>query len=49
MFAFDMFCSLIVAVCNLFLPIVSRNIIDDYIPDKNIRMIFIWHSRQFCC
>ncbi|MBO4868892.1 MAG: ABC transporter ATP-binding protein [Clostridia bacterium] len=42
MFAFDMFCSLIVAVCNLFLPIVSRNIIDDYIPDKNIRMIFIW-------
>ncbi|MBP5206892.1 MAG: ABC transporter ATP-binding protein [Clostridia bacterium] len=42
MFAFDMFCSLIVAVCNLFLPIVSRSIIDDYIPDKNVKMIFIW-------
>ena len=41
-FAFDMFCSLVVAVCDLFLPVVSRSIIDDYIPDKNIRMIFIW-------
>ncbi|MBQ1898708.1 MAG: ABC transporter ATP-binding protein, partial [Ruminococcus sp.] len=41
-FAFDMFCSLIVAVCDLFLPVVSRSIIDDYIPDKNIKMIFIW-------
>ena len=37
-----MFCSLVVAVCDLFLPVVSRSIIDDYIPDKNIRMIFIW-------
>lgn len=41
-FAFDMFCSLIVAVCDLFLPVVSRSIIDDYIPDKNVRMVFIW-------
>ena len=40
-FIFDMFCSLVVALCDLLLPVVSRSIIDDYIPDKNIRMIFI--------
>ena len=42
MFIFDMFCALAVAVCDLFLPVVSRSIIDDYIPDKNLKSIFIW-------
>lgn len=37
-----MCCALVVALCDLFLPVVSRSIIDDYIPDKNIKMIFIW-------
>ncbi|MBR6921420.1 MAG: ABC transporter ATP-binding protein [Clostridia bacterium] len=41
-FIFDMCCALVVALCDLFLPVVSRSIIDDYIPDKNIKMIFIW-------
>lgn len=41
-FIFDMCCSLVVAVCDLFLPVVSRSIIDEYIPDKNVRMVFIW-------
>ena len=41
-FIFDMCCSLVVALCDLLLPVVSRSIIDDYIPDKNIKMIFIW-------
>ena len=41
-FIFDMCCALVVALCDLFLPIVSRSIIDNYIPDKNIKMIFIW-------
>ena len=41
-FIFDMCCSLVVAVCDLFLPVVSRSIIDEYIPDKNVKMVFIW-------
>ena len=41
-FIFDMFCSLLVAVCDLFLPVVSRSIIDDYIPAANIKAVFIW-------
>lgn len=41
-FIFDMCCSLVVALCDLLLPVVSRSIIDDYVPDKNVRMIFIW-------
>ena len=41
-FIFDMCCALVVALCDLFLPVVSKSIIDNYIPDKNIKMIFIW-------
>ena len=37
-----MCCALVVALCDLLLPVVSRNIIDEYIPDKNIKIVFIW-------
>ncbi|MBO4422074.1 MAG: ABC transporter ATP-binding protein, partial [Clostridia bacterium] len=42
MFIFDMICSLVVAICDLFLPVVSRNIIDDYIDNDKVRTVFIW-------
>ena len=37
-----MICALVAAGCDLVYPVVSRNIINTYIPDKNIRLILTW-------
>ncbi len=42
MFFLDMSASLLLAVCDLFFPMITRSIINDYIPDRNIRMMIIW-------
>ena len=42
LFVFDMVCALVAAGCDLVYPVVSRNIINTYIPDKNIRLILTW-------
>ena len=42
LFVFDMICALVAAGCDLVYPVVSRNIINTYIPDKNIRLIMTW-------
>ena len=34
--------ALVAAGCDLVYPVVSRNIINTYIPDKNIRLILTW-------
>lgn len=42
LFIFDLFCALIVAVCNLFMPAITQNIINIYVPNKDFQLIFIW-------
>lgn len=42
LFLLDMFCALIVACCDLFYPIIAKNIINDYVPNRNIRLFIIW-------
>lgn len=42
LFAIDMACAFIVAVCDLFYPIIAGNIIDDYVPNQNLRLLLIW-------
>ena len=42
LFVFDMICAVVAAGCDLVYPVVSRNIINTYIPDKNIRLILTW-------
>ena len=37
-----MVCALVASACDLVYPVVSRNIINTYIPDKNIRLILTW-------
>lgn len=41
LFLIDIFCALIVAICNLVYPEVAGKIVDQYVPDKNIKMILI--------
>ncbi|MBO5213663.1 MAG: ABC transporter ATP-binding protein [Clostridia bacterium] len=42
MFFIDMVCALFVAVCNLIYPYLAKDIINVYVPEKNLRMILIW-------
>ncbi len=41
-FALDMLCALGVALCNLIYPKLTGEIIDNYIPNKNIKFILIF-------
>lgn len=42
LFTLDMICALIVAACDLFFPFISGNIIDIYIPNKELRLMLVW-------
>ncbi len=42
LFLFDMFCSLLIAGCDLFYPMITKNIINDYVPNRNLRFLLIW-------
>ena len=42
LFLIDMLCALIVAICDLFYPIIARNIINDYVPNQNLRLLLTW-------
>ena len=42
LFAFDMFCSFLIALTDLFYPIVTKNIINVYVPDRNLRLVLTW-------
>lgn len=42
LFALDMGCAFIVAVCDLFFPMITGNIIDIYVPNRQIRLLIMW-------
>lgn len=42
LFAFDMFCSFIIALTDLFYPLITKNIINDYVPNRKLNLVLIW-------
>ena len=42
LFFLDIFCAFLIAVCNLFYPFITQNIINYYVPNKNLELILIW-------
>ncbi len=42
LFLFDMVCATVAACCDLMYPVISRNIINTYIPDHNLQLILTW-------
>ena len=42
LFFADMVCAFLVAVADLFYPMIAQRIIDDYVPNRNLRMLLIW-------
>ncbi|MEG2706210.1 MAG: ABC transporter ATP-binding protein [Erysipelotrichaceae bacterium] len=39
LFTLDMIAAFFVAVCDLFYPMITRNMLNDYIPNKNIKLL----------
>lgn len=42
LFAIDMACAFAVACGDLFYPIIARNIVNKYVPNRQLRLIVIW-------
>jgi len=42
LFMFDMFCSFLIALTDLFYPIITKNIINVYVPNRQLRLVLIW-------
>ncbi len=42
LFFLDMACAVLVSLCNLIYPYLAKDIINVYVPDKNLKMILIW-------
>lgn len=41
-FITDMICAFTVSLCDLFYPMITRNIINDYVPNQNFRLLITW-------
>ena len=42
LFIIDMLCALAVAVADLCYPMITKNIINDYVPNQNLRLLLVW-------
>ena len=44
LFYIDMLCALIISACNMFYPIIAKDIINVYVPERDMRRLVLW-----CC
>ena len=42
LFCIDLICSFLISVCNMFYPMIARNIMNDYVPNQNLRLLIVW-------
>ncbi len=42
LFFIDLICSFMISVCNMFYPMIARNIMNDYVPNENLRLLITW-------
>ena len=42
LFLFDLICSFTISACNMFYPMIARNIMNDYVPNENLRLLITW-------
>lgn len=42
LFLLDLVCSFMISVCNMFYPMIARNIMNKYVPDQNLRLLIVW-------
>ena len=41
-FITDMICAFIMAICDLFYPMITRNIINIYVPNQQLQLMITW-------
>lgn len=37
-----MFCSFVIATCNMFYPMVAREVMNNFVPNRNLNLIIVW-------
>ena len=42
LFIMDLICSFSISVCNMFYPMIARNIMNDYVPNHNLQLLITW-------
>lgn len=42
LFVLDLICSFTISVCNMFYPMIARNIMNDFVPNGNLRLLVVW-------
>ncbi len=42
LFIADLVCALLLAICDLVYPMITRNMLNEYIPQNQIRLLLIW-------
>ncbi len=42
MFILDMVCSLLIAVADLFYPLITKDIINEYVPNRQVKLLVVW-------
>ncbi len=42
LFTFDMVCSFLIALTDLFYPMITRDIINVYVPNRQLRLVLVW-------
>lgn len=42
LFILDLCCAFLIAAADLFYPVITGNIIDDYIPRQDVRLLVVW-------
>ena len=42
LFIFDLICSFLISACNMFYPMIARNIMNDYVPNGNLQLLIGW-------
>ena len=42
LFSIDMLCAFLVACCDLVYPMIAKDIVNVYVPDRNLRLVIVW-------
>ena len=42
LFVADLFCAFLLSLCDLFYPMITRSMLNDYIPNKKLRVLVTW-------
>ena len=42
LFSIDMLCAFLVACCDLVYPMIAKDIVNVYVPDRNLRLVLVW-------